>query len=81
MEINKKTLFVIADVCNYSSSCMTDLRNLLPLLNVDNTERNAIEDAIITLDNKISDIKSSKVSDLSEHIDESIKNIETNSRF
>lgn len=81
MQITKKTLYAIADICNYSSGCMDDLRELLPLLNIDNREREMVEDAIITLDNKIYDIRNSKISELSEHIDDSIKNVENNSRY
>lgn len=81
MQITKNTLYAIADICNYSSSCMDDLRELLPLLNIDNKEKESIEDAIITLDNKIYDIRNSQISELPQHIEEIIKNVENNSRY
>lgn len=68
--MNKNTLLCLSDICDNVSIDMYELYNeLIDKMALSDSERQRIEDAILVTMHKIDQIKASKISELSNHVD------------
>ena len=67
--MNKNQLFRLKSVIEEIEIANEQLLEMIELLNVTESERNRILDAVQVSDEKIREIKRSNISELSEHVD------------
>ena len=67
--MNKNQLFKLKNIMEEIEIANEQLVDMIDLLNVTESERNRILDAMQVTDEKIREIKRSNISELSEHVD------------
>ena len=66
--MNKSELLSLKNIIQNLEMANEDLMSMLHLLNITQEEREMLENLVITTDDKIDQIKSSKISQLDEHV-------------
>lgn len=66
--MNKSELLSLKNIIENLEMANEDLMSMLHLLNITQEEREMLENLVITTDDKIDQIKSSKISQLDEHV-------------
>ena len=66
--MNKSELLSLKNIIENLEMANEDLMSMLHLLNITQEEREMLENLVIATDNKIEQIKASKISQLDEHV-------------
>lgn len=66
--MNKSELLSLKNIIQNLEMANEDLMSMLHLLNITQEEREMLENLVIATDNKIEQIKASKISQLDEHV-------------